>query len=516
MMKFSNEILAVLSTFLISSSVVTGFVVGNRGGIPAGSTVTTLYSTTVNDEEKISILPLPPSRKKGPFRGIRESISHLSNNQRFLRKRAVELGDVFLTNIFFQPTVVIGGREAVQEFVSGTELKAKVINPAFPDSFQELHTKWGSLNLDANDDTFKEARDLFASAFSRDALVEYTPVLNQEMDMYVENLKCRVMANPEEQIRLVPELKDLSLQMFSKIFSGEGLTEEQVQMFNDYNDALLALPFEKKKLERGRDALKTLKKEMLARYKKFPEQVEASNPASYYFQVVENRKGWEDEDRICTGMILFIWGAYIECASLMTNSLIAINKYNPEYVDIVQKEVQARDKESSPSDFEFYSGLDNTLGVLRESLRLIPPGGGTPRFSEEDFEFRGFRIPAGTAVIMDPRVGNTDPKLFTSPDDFKPSRWIPEKNASSAKCPFQGTALKLGFGSWFPGGFGAHQCPGIPLAELTSKIFLAKTVEAFDGWSFGDGTNKKGDVKFVEVPIKIPVDEFGVKFSLRN
>jgi cytochrome P450 len=281
------------------------------------------------------------------------------------------------------------------------------------------------------------------------------------------------------------------------------------------------LPFEKKKLEKGRYALKTLKKEMLARFKKFPEEGDPSNPANYYFRIVQNKEGFEDEDRVCTGMILFIWAAYIECASLMTNSLIAINKYNPDYVDIVLKEVQAQDSKEdiSPSDFGFWSGLDNTLGVLRESLRLIPPGGGTPRYSKEDFEFRGFRIPAGTAVMMDPRVGNTDPTLFTAPDEFKPTRWVPEKKSSSSSsgCPFQGTALKLGFGSWFPGGFGAHQCPGIPLAELTSKIFLAKTVQEFDGWSFGGGTKKRtGDVKFVEVPIKIPVDDFGVNFSLRN
>jgi cytochrome P450 len=517
-MKFSSEISTLLLAFPLSSSVVNGLAVGNKRQI---TTTTTLHNAVTQDAERLASLPLPPARKPGPFRGLRESISHLSNNQRFVRKRAAELGDVFFTNVFFQPTVVIGGREAVQEFVSGTELKSKVINSAFPDSFKELHTKWGSLNLDANDASFKEARELFADVFSRDAFVEYTPILNQEMDLYIQDLKARVKSNPEVEIRLVPELKDLSLQMFSKIFSGEGLSEEQVQMFNDYNDALLALPFEKKKLEKGRYALKTLKKEMLARFKKFPEEGDPSNPANYYFRIVQNKEGFEDEDRVCTGMILFIWAAYIECASLMTNSLIAINKYNPDYVDIVLKEVQAQDSKEdiSPSDFGFWSGLDNTLGVLRESLRLIPPGGGTPRYSKEDFEFRGFRIPAGTAVMMDPRVGNTDPTLFTAPDEFKPTRWVPEKKSSSSSsgCPFQGTALKLGFGSWFPGGFGAHQCPGIPLAELTSKIFLAKTVQEFDGWSFGGGTKKRtGDVKFVEVPIKIPVDDFGVNFSLRN
>eukprot|EP00980_Cylindrotheca_fusiformis_P008160 scaffold1727_cov133-Cylindrotheca_fusiformis.AAC.63 len=521
-----------LGVLFLISFVANGLVViGNHGRTPARTgrkfPSTNLYSSSVVEETgRIQSLPLPPSRKKGPFRGIRESISHLSNNQRFVRKRAEELGDVFLTNVFFQPTVVIGGKEAIQEFVSGTELKAKVINGGFPDTFKELHTKWGTLNLDANDEVFKEAREMFANVFGQESLKEYTPVLYREMELYMEDLKARVQANPEEPIKLVPELKELSLQIFSKIFSGEPLTKEQVQMFDDYNDALLALPFQKKKVNRGKYALESLKKEMLARFKKCPVE---GDPSNSYFQAVKNQKGWEDEDRICSMMVLLIWGAYIECTSLMANSLVAIQKYDPSYIDIVRIEVHAAAEGKSPSEFGFWSGLGNTLGVLRESLRLIPTGGGSPRYSNEDFEFRGYRIPAGTVVIMDPRIGNTDPKLFKSPEEFKPTRWWVgkqqqdegESSSSSSGCPFQGTALKLGFGSWFPGGFGAHQCPGIPLAELIAKIFLAKTVEAFDGWSFaagkGNGATKAPDkVKFVEVPIKHPTDDFGVKFSLRK
>lgn len=484
------------------------------------TSISLLHSSLSEVQERIASLPLPPSRSPGPFRGIRESLSHLSNNQRFVRKRAEELGDVFLSNIYFQPTVVIGGQQAVQDFVSGTELKNKVIHSGFPESFKELHTKWGSLNLDANDVVFRQARDMFASIFSQDALKDYTPIINKEMETYVLKLKDRVQAG-EKEIELVPELKELCLQIFSELFSGERLSEEQVQMFNDYNAALLALPFEKAKLEKGRIALDTLKKVMLARYKKFQE---GNGNSCIFFKDVSQREGFND-DRVSSGAVLFVWGAYIECASLMINSMTAINSYNPEYTNIIFQEVQTQQSSGkhTPSDLKFWSSLEETLGVLRESLRLIPPGGGTPRYSLEDFEFRGYRIPAGTCVILDPRVGNTDPKLFVEPELFKPSRWVPSpqnintnSSSSTSKCPFQGTALKLGFGSWFPGGFGAHQCPGIPLAELTSKIFLTKIIQEFDSWTFGQGTNQKGEVKFVEVPIKIPVDDLGVKLSIRR
>ena len=208
--------------------------------------------------------------------------------------------------------------------------------------------------------------------------------------------------------------------------------------------------------------------------------------------------------------------------------------HDKNYADVVFQEAtntkrgggQKKKKNGDPSDdYSFWSegNMDVTLGILRESERLIPPGGGTPRYSEEDFEFNGYRIPARTAVMMDPRVGNTDPNLFINPNEFQPLRWVPPSSSSpssssSSSCPFQGTALKLGFGSWFPGGFGAHQCPGIPLAELTCKMFLIKIVTTFDKWHFGKtGTKRRnGDVKYLEIPIKIPVDKLGVTFSIRQ
>ena len=528
-MKFASPIVVFLP-FLFAYEA-SGFVVGKSKNFKSLISETTSVYSTVQDEvkeiestvkdaaelERIAALPLPPSRKPGPFRGLRESISHMSNGKRFVRKRAEELGGVFLSTVFFQPTVVIGGQEAVKEFVSGSELKNQVIHPGLPETFTELHTKWGALNLDANDELFKEARLLFSDVFSRTSLEEYTGIIDNEMDLYIQELKKRILANPNDEIFLVQELEELSLQIFSKIFSGEGLSEEHSQMFRDYNAALLALPFEKKKFEKGQFALKALKEEMLARYKK-SKTAGSETAGHYYFQLLEGREGFDNDDRICSGMVLFVWGAYVECTALMVDSLVTINEYDPGHAEIVLEEFQAQEsrEDLSSSDLAFWSGLNYNLGVLRETLRLVPPGGGTPRYSKEDFEFRGYRIPAGTSVILDPRIGNTDPNLFVNPEEFKPSRWVKESSKlSTSKCPLQGTALKLGFGSWFPGGFGAHQCPGVPLAELTSKMFLAKTVKEFDSWSFGSGTDRNGKVKYEEVPVKIPVSNLGVTFSLR-
>ncbi|EED95462.1 hypothetical protein THAPSDRAFT_261525 [Thalassiosira pseudonana CCMP1335] len=155
-----------------------------------------------------------------------------------------------------------------------------------------------------------------------------------------------------------------------------------------------------------------------------------------------------------------------------------------------------------------------TNGILRETLRTAPPGAGVPRFSYDDFELAGYRIPANYPVMLDPRIGNMDANLYTKPEQFEPLRWVPTKAKESA-CPFQGSALNLGIGSWFPGGFGAHQCPGVPLAELVGRMFITKISNEFDAWEFsGEGLDKSGDIDYVKIPVRIPRDDFGMRFTL--
>lgn len=101
--------------------------------------------TPVENEQKpkrdISDLPLPPNQGMNFFRNIRDSVSYLSNPDRFVADRSAKLGPVFLSYQFFKPAVFCGGQQNVQEFISGTELKSKVIYPALPEIFVELHTK---------------------------------------------------------------------------------------------------------------------------------------------------------------------------------------------------------------------------------------------------------------------------------------------------------------------------------------------------------------------------------------
>ena len=468
----------------------------------------------------------------------------MKNPDQFILRRSQELGPVFEMYLFFQKTIVVGGQDNVKEFIREKELKAQVIYPSLPDPFLELHTKWGALNLDANDILFQQARGLFKDVLSSpEALSYHTKTVEPAIEEYVNQLVRRVQdSNPknhQEEFQLVPEVLELCLQVFSKIFSGQGLTKEQVQMFLDYNNALLVLNKNSKDFQKGKAALDTLKAEMLTRFQALENNdpsIGMDVPGKFYHSKVFGREGFDDDDRIGTGIVLFIWGAYVECASLMLDALALVHKYgereqdqdknnnnnnnNPIRENVIREFQATKASGLEQTDYKFWtSSMPYTTGVLRETLRLEPPGAGVPRSGTRDFELSGYRIPANVPVMLEPRIGNNDPNLFQEPSQFEPFRWTPtngkaeDLNASASKCPFAGSALKLGPGSWFPGGNGAHKCPGVPLAEIVSAMFVAKISERLN-WKFsGSGLTKNGEIDYVRIPIKILPNNFGFYFE---
>ena len=477
-------------------------------------------------------LPLPP-RKGGFLRRIRDTFSHIKDPDAFIARRSSELNStVFYTYQFFQPVVVVGGQSAVREFIQEREEAAKVVYPDLPKPFQDLHTEWSTLNMDSTESRFAEARGLFKGLLqSPEARNMYVQSILPEIESYADDLAKRVRSNPDEEVFIVPELKELCLQIFSKIFSGEGLTDDQVQMFDDYNSALLTLSARTKQYKRGLECQQKLKAEMLRRFRVMEERASKAeykdSPDQYVYQIFAGQPGFldvENYERISVGMMLMIWGAYIECASLMINSAVCMieQKLDPTQTVLHEFKMQS-EKSISKTDLSFWDGMKYTTGILRESLRLVPPGAGVQRHGEVDFELGGYRIPANVSVMLDPRIGNRDSSLFEDAQSFEPLRWVPQTSSSSSSspssssCPFQGTALKLGVGGWFPGGNGAHRCPGVPLAELVSTMFLASLSERFESWSLGtSGLTKDGQVNFVKIPIKICPDDLGLRFQPRS
>ncbi|KAG7372096.1 cytochrome P450 [Nitzschia inconspicua] len=488
------------------------------------SSIENIITSTEGDlQSPLSSLPLPP-QKGGILRRFRDTFSHLQDPERFIERRSAELGPVFQMYQFFKPVVVVGGQDAVKEFIQEREAEAKVIYPDLPETFRELQTEWSTLNMDSTQQRFKEARELFKDMLQApEARSYYLSTILPEIEAYADSLLERVQANPQKEILLVPELKELCLQIFARIFSGEGLTKEQVQMFLDYNSSLLTISKVTPEFKKGKEALDTLSEVMLRRFHAMEDKV-AQGERIFVFECFRKNKGFLDVknyERISVGMLLMIWGAYIECAALMIGSTVCMLEQNIDPTATVLREIRDQEaKGEKRTELSFWDGMKYTNGIMKESLRLVPPGAGLSRYGDTEFSLAGYRIPKGLSVQLDPRIGNKDSSLFEQAESFEPLRWVPpgaSTTPASSSCPFKGMALTLGTGSWFPGGNGAHRCPGVPLAELVSTMFVSALSERFDSWEFGgSGLTTDGAVNYVNIPIKISPDDLGLKFCIRQ
>ncbi|HEX6749087.1 MAG TPA: cytochrome P450 [Longimicrobium sp.] len=105
--------------------------------------------------------------------------------------------------------------------------------------------------------------------------------------------------------------------------------------------------------------------------------------------------------------------------------------------------------------------LPYTRAMLAESMRLYPPAWTIGREPLEAFEAGGYRIRAGSVVLVSPWITHRDPRWWAEPERFDPGRWTPEMEAERARF------------AYFPFGGGPRKCIGEGFAWTEGILVLA-------------------------------------------
>jgi cytochrome P450 len=121
-----------------------------------------------------------------------------------------------------------------------------------------------------------------------------------------------------------------------------------------------------------------------------------------------------------------------------------------------------------PPGMEDVPHLTTTRMVIEESMRLYPPIWAIPRQAVRDDEIGGFRIPAGSTVLLCPFVTHRCPGVWERPDVFDPDRFLPERAGRRPKY------------AYFPFLGGPHQCIGNEFAMLEMILIVAAVLRKFD------------------------------------
>jgi len=102
--------------------------------------------------------------------------------------------------------------------------------------------------------------------------------------------------------------------------------------------------------------------------------------------------------------------------------------------------------------------------VVKESLRLLPPGSLILRKAGQDDYFGKYFIPKDTNVLLNLWYTFTSPKYWDDPLAFNPDRFAGKTDFDPKFIPF---------------GYGLRGCPGKPLAELELRGILAIVLKYF-------------------------------------
>jgi cytochrome P450 len=111
--------------------------------------------------------------------------------------------------------------------------------------------------------------------------------------------------------------------------------------------------------------------------------------------------------------------------------------------------------------------LSYTRAVFEEALRLYPPAWAISRRPVEDDVVGGYRIPAGSTVLLSPYVTHRNPRFWANPGAFDPERFYP---ASARDRPAY---------AYFPFGGGPRKCIGNGFAMMEAQLVLATLAQRY-------------------------------------
>ena len=300
-------------------------------------------------------------------------------------------------------------------------------------------------------------RRLMGAPFKSSALKLYVQTMNPDIDRAISSW------GQQDNFLFYPAIKQLTLDLATKIFLGESLEEEADginQAFVDLVAASMVIvkyPLPGNKFKRGMAGRRLLEDYFRTRISSKQQSSDTDMFGEISRAEEEDGSGFSDQD-IIDHMIFLMMAAHDTTTSSLSSICYALAKH-PEWQDRIRQEIHALGSEHLA--YEDMPAFDTAGLVMKESLRLYPPLPTIPRYAIRDCEFEGYRIHKGDMVHVSPCFVHRLPEIWTNPDKFEPDRFNSERAEDRQHKH-----------AWIPFGGGAHKCLGLKFADLQVKLVL--------------------------------------------
>ncbi|CAJ1936916.1 unnamed protein product [Sphenostylis stenocarpa] len=183
-----------------------------------------------------------------------------------------------------------------------------------------------------------------------------------------------------------------------------------------------------------------------------------------------------DQTNIKAILLDMISAAFETSATVVEWTLSELLRH-PRVMKNVQDEldnVVGRNRLVEENDLAKLSYLDI---VIKETLRLYPPGPLVPRESTEDAIVQGYFLKKKSRIIINLWAMGRDSKIWSENAEI----FYPERFINNINLDFRGYDLQ-----YIPFGFGRRGCPGVNLGLATVKLVVAQLVHCFS-WELPGG-----------------------------
>ncbi len=415
----------------------------------------------------VSLPALPLRRVDGlPGDGgrhqVRDTVAQLRDMHGFLQSRRERFGPNFAHGYFGFVEFSVGEPELVREILldRGTHFSSRM---GWDFSIGELFE--GGLMLRDFDD-HRAQRNIMQAAFRPAAMRGYLDIIQPIVDRTLTRWES------EQSFRFFPAIKALGLEVASELLLGESL-DAQVgrrvsHAFVDLVNAAVAIvrrpipPMRYWKGMRGRA--------FLDRY--FASQIEerrrgrGTDLLSQLCRAEDEAGDRLSDEELVQHIIFLLFAAHDTTSSALTTAVWAMAEH-PEWQRRLRKEV--RGVGSRFVDYDRLDELVETDWVLKEALRLEPPGAFMMRRTVREVQLGPYSLPKNLSLSPVSRITHYLPEWWTAPMRFDPERFSPER-AEHKRHP----------GVYFPFGGGAHACLGVHLASMQAKAFLHQFLRRFE------------------------------------
>lgn len=230
---------------------------------------------------------------------------------------------------------------------------------------------------------------------------------------------------------------------------------------------VIALPFDVPVVPFGRmlnmaEDLEAEIRAMIARKRAQGDAGEGSDALSMLLQAHdEDGTRLTDDELIGQTTALFIAG-HETTASALTWTLFLLAQH-PRVLHDLLDELDGTLHGDAPT-LEQINSLPLLDAVIKESMRLLPPGLWFLRVAVEEAQFGPYSVPEGARILWSPAVTHRRPDLYPDPTAFKPERW-----QSINPTPYE----------YLPFGAGPRRCLGATFAIMEMKLVLPAILQRY-------------------------------------